>query len=1049
MRRLGLICWLVILSIGLGTTLNAQFYNGSQMEFGQNRIQYKPINWEFYRYPKYDVFFYAGGKDLSHQAARIADEFLVELENRFNYELENRLQIILFNRLSDLRQTNLGSTPDMENNPGGMTRQVGNKVMVYYTNGFVPFVNQLKSGIAGAFIQEMLYGSNLKERMRSGTIIRIPTWFEKGLAKYLSEPWDARQTSRVRDGLISGRYFNLNRLEGEEAEIAGFSMWTFFARVYGDRIITDILNLTAEYRSADQGIQIALAQPVSLIWQEWLNFLDQQLIAAEYKTQPIRGTKISGKFRRGFTYSRVRMHPNGKQIAYVRNDHGKNTIWLYNTETGKRKRLVRVGKRLPGLPESSYPVIAWHPDGDLLVFTDEHKGRLRLNFYSVEKRTIERKFLNDLQKVEDFSIAPDGKRYALIGSRDGQTDLFLFQNMANTLTPITNDYWDEYDCSWMPDGKRILFSSNRSSDSLKHLPDPKVIPALNNDLFLFDTETMSPVVQRLTETPQANETQAVALPDGQFVWLSDENGIANRYVGRFDSTIAYIDTTTHYRYFMVSRPASNYNRSIDVHSHSAAGSSAEVMYCNGKQRVYFTSSDSLWAFGQQLPNAGKLEKARKKPVNNRNTEPEPRSKLKKILVFGNKTQQSREAEKEGTRDTFRISKQRMYETAWYTDYLITRIDRSFLNQVYQPYSNYGYFNPSLNGMFRLGISDLFEDYRITGGVRLSGNLTGNEYLCAFQDMKKRLDKTIVFHRQGIQSVSLDATRNLAHTVLGKLSYPFSEVARISASAGVRYDRNVYLSVDLANLIQENQYRYWAQPKLEFVFDNSFPAGQNMVMGSRIKLTAEYFRNIRDKNQSTFVLGGDVRRYERIDREMIVALRAAAGTSMGPGKLLYYLGGVDNWFVPRFDDAALPGPDANYMFQTLATNMRGFYQNVRNGNSFGVINAEFRWNFVRYFSRFTLRSEFFNSLQAMAFADAGTAFTGPSPYSDENIFNQRTITSGPITVVLKNQEEPIVLGYGFGLRGKLLGYFVRADLSWGINDGRRLPSLFYLSLCNDF
>jgi hypothetical protein len=183
--------------------------------------------------------------------------------------------------------------------------------------------------------------------------------------------------------------------------------------------------------------------------------------------------------------------------------------------------------------------------------------------------------------------------------------------------------------------------------------------------------------------------------------------------------------------------------------------------------------------------------------------------------------------------------------------------------------------------------------------------------------------------------------------------------------------------------------------------------------------------------------------------MIVALRAAAGTSMGPGKLLYYLGGVDSWFVPRFDDAALPGPDAGYMFQTLATNMRGFYQNVRNGNSFGVVNAEFRWNFVRYFSRFTLRSEFFNSLQAMAFADAGTAFTGPSPYSDENTFNQRTITSGPITVVLKNQEEPIVFGYGFGLRGKLLGYFVRADLSWGINDGRRLPSLFYLSLCNDF
>jgi hypothetical protein len=146
---------------------------------------------------------------------------------------------------------------------------------------------------------------------------------------------------------------------------------------------------------------------------------------------------------------------------------------------------------------------------------------------------------------------------------------------------------------------------------------------------------------------------------------------------------------------------------------------------------------------------------------------------------------------------------------------------------------------------------------------------------------------------------------------------------------------------------------------------------------------------------------------------------------------------------------MPDPSQNYLFQTIATNVRGFGQNARNGNSFGVANAEFRWNFVRYFSRFTLRSEFFNSLQVIGFTDVGTAFTGPSPYSDENTFNQRTIQSGPITVVLKNQEEPIIWGYGFGLRAKLLGYFVRADLGYGINDGRRLPSVFYLSLCNDF
>ena len=73
------------------------------MDFGKNRVQYIPVDWEFYRYEKYDVFFYAGGKDLSHLAAKAANVYLKELEERFNYELENRIQLILFNVVKNKR----------------------------------------------------------------------------------------------------------------------------------------------------------------------------------------------------------------------------------------------------------------------------------------------------------------------------------------------------------------------------------------------------------------------------------------------------------------------------------------------------------------------------------------------------------------------------------------------------------------------------------------------------------------------------------------------------------------------------------------------------------------------------------------------------------------------------------------------------------------------------------------------------------------------------------------------------------------------------------
>ncbi|MFT6410835.1 MAG: hypothetical protein ACJA15_001659, partial [Flavobacteriales bacterium] len=47
------------------------------------------------------------------------------------------------------------------------------------------------------------------------------------------------------------------------------------------------------------------------------------------------------------------------------------------------------------------------------------------------------------------------------------------------------------------------------------------------------------------------------------------------------------------------------------------------------------------------------------------------------------------------------------------------------------------------------------------------------------------------------------------------------------------------------------------------------------------------------------------------------------------------------------------------------------------------------------------------------------------------------------------REPIIWGYGFGLRSRLLGYFVRADWAWGVDDGMIMDRVFSISLSTDF
>jgi hypothetical protein len=60
-----------------------------------------------------------------------------------------------------------------------------------------------------------------------------------------------------------------------------------------------------------------------------------------------------------------------------------------------------------------------------------------------------------------------------------------------------------------------------------------------------------------------------------------------------------------------------------------------------------------------------------------------------------------------------------------------------------------------------------------------------------------------------------------------------------------------------------------------------------------------------------------------------------------------------------------------------------------------------------------------------------------------------LEQNPVTVTISNNREPIVASYGMGLRSRVLGYFVRFDMAWGIDDGVVLPRVYHFSLAMDF
>ena len=265
--------------------LNAegQFYNGHQMSFGKNRVQYFDYYWSYYRFDDFDCYFNEYGRDLAQFTADYAIKKLDEIEDYFDYTLEKRMIFVIYNKNNEYRQSNIGLVTFDEDsyNTGGFSRIIKNKVMLYYEGDHVAYQKQIASAITESIINEMLYNADFKDRISSSSVIYMPDWYLKGLINYVSSGWDYDVENRVKDGIKSGKYKNINHLEFDDAIYAGQSFWRFIGRKYGEAIIPNIIYLTKVYKNVDDGFLYVLGVKLKDLLVEW-----KQYYIEEFSSRP-------------------------------------------------------------------------------------------------------------------------------------------------------------------------------------------------------------------------------------------------------------------------------------------------------------------------------------------------------------------------------------------------------------------------------------------------------------------------------------------------------------------------------------------------------------------------------------------------------------------------------------------------------------------------------------------------------------------------------------------------------------------------------------------
>ncbi len=1145
------LCLLVSTFAIFNNTSTAQV---NTVEFGKNRVQYKKFKWQYYQTNNFNTYFYENGKTIANFVAQVAEAELPQIEQFVEYGLQRRANIVIYNNFNELEQSNIGLNMDWQTT-GGTTKLVNNKIIVYFNGDHSDLRKQVRQGIARTLVDNLLFGDDLGEVAANQALLDLPKWLVDGYVEYVGEKWSPALDDQLKSALLSGEFRNFYQLAFKYPNLAGHAFWYFIADRYKEENVTYFLYLARVYRNLNSASQRIAKKKFKDLLAEFMSTTEEKYYADIKGRRNFPKGTISiveeKKLNKDFIRFTANPIPRSQTYAVVEYIKGKYYVVLYENLT-ERKVLLKNGIRSnENEVNPNYPLLAWDGKGTRLACIYWDKGKVNLFVYDVIARYKPiKQEITHFEQITDMKFMLDANTLLLSAVKNGQSDIFIYKIDKDTYEQVTNDSYADLDASFVsfPNKSGIIFSSNRPNPTA--LGKDTAVPGNRFNIFLADNYNKSEFRQitQLTDMKYGTARYPAQYNTTHFTFISDENGISNRYAGFFSTERAGVDTVYVIGESFLRNPD---RKEMDSTLRNAGKQEPDSMF------VFSVTNDSAYVFpitnyqsglietkvaGDQGMNSevrqeGNLKflyklKVDETALRRRNVNPRPTEFRKKTIadqetangralqfntpgaandttrnndVFETEFEEDTASNRplitidEGPVETV-LSKAKLFD--YKLKFSVDNFSGAFSNDIlvnrYEPFT--GSLPITLqsggafNGMLKASVFDLFEDIRFTGAIRLpliGGQGTGvgigtggvgvfvptnqslfdggGEWYARGDYLKKKFDYSLIYYRKtdlgfvnGINGTTeLYEGKLFTNLFQGVVKFPFDKVRSVRLSLGVRRDKVVVrgdLFNDSASLKAEDRNKQdFIVSRIEYVHDNTIQKAMNIMNGLRYKVYIDInsqFNQADPQNSAEkpgkfmFNTGVDARYYYPIYRNFIWAGRAAADFSWGSQKIIYYLGGVDGWMFPKYNSEPQP-QDQTYAFQSLAVNMRGFNQNVANGNNAIVLNSEFRLPVFSTLFNKPINNAFLRNFMVTQFVDLGSAWNGSYNGLSRPVLSYPP-GGGPVLVNLKaGGIGPFVGGYGFGVRSTLLGYFLRLDAGWDMGGFFRGKPILHFAMGVDF
>ena len=195
---------------------------------------------------------------------------------------------------------------------------------------------------------------------------------------------------------------------------------------------------------------------------------------------------------------------DSKWIAFQGADGDKHGLMIAHPDGSESTLLAPLAGTNSPLPGTGKDV-AWSPDGKQIAFVSSTPGE------------VAAEASGDPMVITRYLYKPDAGEGSTRFNDNQRLHIFVVDLASKKVSQLTEGNYDEHSIDWSPDGKQLVFASNR---------EPNQDEFFNYDLFTLQLSDKS--IHRLTAT-ESNEYDPLWSPDGKFiVYRGTRRGLTDR-----------------------------------------------------------------------------------------------------------------------------------------------------------------------------------------------------------------------------------------------------------------------------------------------------------------------------------------------------------------------------------------------------------------------------------------------------------------------------------------------------------------------------------------